>query len=593
MSRVFERLSSGQRINRAADDPAGLAASLSLDLKSRVYTQGIRNANDGISAVNIADGTLNELSNVLGRLSELATSAANGSLSRIQRLTLDTEATQLTSEFNRLLSSTEFNGQKILDGSFAQLAVQLGFGTNESLRVGIGSKLAQRRGDGSFTGEAASFGVSDASGTQVSGDFNGDGFLDVALATLWPGQVDILYGTGDGTFNTATVTMNGGVAIVSDLAVADVDNDGRDDLIGNRGGTLSLIRGSASGLGSASTVATGISDFVVADFNGDGRADIVSSSGSSISFWSGLGTGSFSAGATTSAGLTVSALVSGDFNGDGIVDVAATNGTAVRVLTGTSSGTFALGASSTVTSLNVGNLKARDLNHDGIDDLVWGDGTHLRVSMGSSGGAFGSTQSYATSSIASDFSIVDVNGDGNLDLARANSSNGVSYLLNDGAGGFNDQRTFATTVSALTTLAAGDFNGDGVVDFLALSEDPAFTGYRFYSQNTTNSTSIARLDLTTAANARSSLSTIDRISARLAQERGQLGASLSRLSSALNTLTSQRDETSAASSRIRDADIGAEASERVRLSIVQSAATSLLAQANLAPQIALSLLRSA
>jgi len=508
-----------------------------------VYTQGIRNANDGISAVNIADGTLNELSNVLGRLSELATSAANGSLSRIQRLTLDTEATQLTSEFNRLLSSTEFNGQKILDGSFAQLAVQLGFGTNESLRVGIGSKLAQRRGDGSFTGEAASFGASDASGTQVSGDFNGDGFLDVALTTFFPGQVQIMYGTGDGTFNTAIVTMNGaGFANFGDLAVADVDNDGRDDLIGNRGGTLSLSRGSALGLGSASTVATGISDFVVADFNGDGRADIVSSSGSSISFWSGLGTGSFSAGATTSAGLTVSALVSGDFNGDGIVDVAATNGTAVRVLTGTSSGTFALGASSTVTSLNVGNLKARDLNHDGIDDLVWGDGTHLRVSMGSSGGAFGSTQSYATSSIASDFSIVDVNGDGNLDLARANSSNGVSYLLNDGAGGFNDQRTFATTVSALTTLAAGDFNGDGVVDFLALSEDQAFTGYRFYSQNTTNSTSIARLDLTTAANARSSLSTIDRISARLAQERGQLGASLSRLSSALNTLTSQRDE---------------------------------------------------
>ena len=92
LGRTTERLSSGQPINRARDDAAGLAISSTLGAKSRVYTQAIRNGNDAISALSIADGTYNQLSDILIRTRELATQSSNGSFSLTQRLSLDKEA---------------------------------------------------------------------------------------------------------------------------------------------------------------------------------------------------------------------------------------------------------------------------------------------------------------------------------------------------------------------------------------------------------------------------------------------------------------------------------------------------------------------
>src|SRR4051812_31159725 len=96
LSRSFERLSSGLRINRPSDDAAGLAISAGLDIDARVFTQGVRNVNDGISLLNIAEGALDELSNVVLRLRELATQSANGALASQQRSALDQEAQDLT-----------------------------------------------------------------------------------------------------------------------------------------------------------------------------------------------------------------------------------------------------------------------------------------------------------------------------------------------------------------------------------------------------------------------------------------------------------------------------------------------------------------
>ena len=119
VGKALQRLSSGLRINSASDDAAGLSIASSLDAKSRIYTQAIRNANDGISALNIAEGTTSQLSNIVTRLKELATQSANGSFSTKQRLALDKENEQLTLEFNRLTASTSFNGLNLLDGALA------------------------------------------------------------------------------------------------------------------------------------------------------------------------------------------------------------------------------------------------------------------------------------------------------------------------------------------------------------------------------------------------------------------------------------------------------------------------------------------
>src|SRR3954451_10158226 len=110
LGQTFERLSSGQRINKASDDAAGLAIADSLKANQRVASVAIRNASDGISTIAIADSALGEIGNVLSRLAELAEQSANGTYSTTQRSALNNEFSALASEIERIAVTTEFNG---------------------------------------------------------------------------------------------------------------------------------------------------------------------------------------------------------------------------------------------------------------------------------------------------------------------------------------------------------------------------------------------------------------------------------------------------------------------------------------------------
>lgn len=126
LSGVYERLSSGQRINKAADDAAGLAIADSLRAQQKVASVAIRNANDGISTIAIADGALSEIGGVLSRLGELAEQSANGVFSATQRSALQNEFSALGSEIERIAMTTQFNGVKLLSGN-AGMSLQVGF----------------------------------------------------------------------------------------------------------------------------------------------------------------------------------------------------------------------------------------------------------------------------------------------------------------------------------------------------------------------------------------------------------------------------------------------------------------------------------
>src|SRR5206468_9488017 len=117
LSGNFRRLSTGLRISTAADDAAGLAISERLRSQVRSLEQAKRNANDGISFVQTAEGALNEVSSILTRLRELSIQSANGSVSNQDKQTLNEEFQSLVNEVNRIGRSTEFNGIKLLDGS--------------------------------------------------------------------------------------------------------------------------------------------------------------------------------------------------------------------------------------------------------------------------------------------------------------------------------------------------------------------------------------------------------------------------------------------------------------------------------------------
>ncbi|MCB0333660.1 MAG: hypothetical protein KDD55_09190, partial [Bdellovibrionales bacterium] len=120
LSQLFERLGSGQRINRASDDAAGLAISESLNVKSRVFQRAKLNVNDGVSVLNTADGALGQMSSLLERMAQLAEQAANGSLTFSQRKSLQQEYAALDQEIRRITESTTFNGMHLLKGDYSQ-----------------------------------------------------------------------------------------------------------------------------------------------------------------------------------------------------------------------------------------------------------------------------------------------------------------------------------------------------------------------------------------------------------------------------------------------------------------------------------------
>ena len=131
-----EKLSSGYRINRASDDAAGLAIADSLKADQKIASVAIRNANDGISSIAIADGALSQVSDVLTRLAELAEQSANGVYSTDQRSALQNEFSALGSEIQRIALTTEFDGVKLLSGG-AGITLQVGFDSNADSQIAI------------------------------------------------------------------------------------------------------------------------------------------------------------------------------------------------------------------------------------------------------------------------------------------------------------------------------------------------------------------------------------------------------------------------------------------------------------------------
>ena len=139
LNKSMQRLSSGLRINSAKDDAAGLAISNRMTAQIRGLNQAARNANDGISLAQTAEGALDETTNILQRMRELSIQSANDTNTATDRASLQSEVNQLISELDRISSSTSFNGKKMLDGSFSGAKFQVGAEANQTISVSISS----------------------------------------------------------------------------------------------------------------------------------------------------------------------------------------------------------------------------------------------------------------------------------------------------------------------------------------------------------------------------------------------------------------------------------------------------------------------
>lgn len=173
LAESMQRLSSGLRINSAKDDAAGLAISDRMTSQIRGLTQAARNANDGISLAQTAEGAMQEATNILQRIRELAVQSANDSNSLTDRKSLQKEVSQLQAELNRIAESTEFNNKTLLDGTFTSALFQVGANKGQTIAVSLSAARATDMGDyqiQSNTKDVTAAVVADGQNLVVSGN---------------------------------------------------------------------------------------------------------------------------------------------------------------------------------------------------------------------------------------------------------------------------------------------------------------------------------------------------------------------------------------------------------------------------------------
>jgi hypothetical protein len=328
----------------------------------------------------------------------------------------------------------------------------------------------------------------------ATGDFNGDGKLDLVVPNTISGTVSILLGNGDGTFKAGPsyTVGQGSFYQFFDVAVADFNGDGKlDFVVANfNGNNVTVFLGNGDGTFQAGVnydVGTNPTSVAVADFNGDGKLDLAVSNQNcnggttscttgTISILLGNGDGTFAAHADYDAGTDPNWVTVGDFNGDGKLDLAVANGqgacpgcqSGFSILLGNGDGTFQAPAMNPG-GVNPASIATADLNSDGKLDLVLVDNIGaFYVFLGNGDGTFqtANTVSYITDSFPwGSIGIGDFTGDGNLDVVIANSgSNDVEIFPGNGDGTFQSSPLHFSTGSFPQGVAIGDFNQDGRLD---------------------------------------------------------------------------------------------------------------------------------
>ena len=321
--------------------------------------------------------------------------------------------------------------------------------------------IALGKGDGSFAASTA-YQVGASPASVAIGDFNGDGSLDLAVANSQDASVSVLLGNGDGSFQAAISYAVGNVPTW--IAVSDVNGDGVLDLIvaNSSDNTISVLLGNGDGTFQTqltSPTGAGPLQLAVADVNADGYPDVMTANSidSTVSVLLGNGDGTFSLPTAYPTGTNPHYVSVADFNGDGIPDLAVTNynDATVSVFLGNGDGTFQTQTTFAV-GQNPGQIAVADFNRDGSPDLAVANEGAKSVSFlsGNGDGTFAPQVSYAAGANPSGVVAADFNGDGLTDLAIPNNLNGASGVVNLLLG----DQTVQVAASNVRLIGAGTHN---------------------------------------------------------------------------------------------------------------------------------------
>lgn len=272
---ALARLSSGLRINSAKDDAAGLAISERFTAQIRGLNQAIRNANDGVSLAQTAEGALGETGNLLQRMRELAIQSANSTNSASDRAALNSEVNQLKAELDRIANTTEFNGLKLLDGTFTSQSFQVGANANQTIAFSVAgattsdlannnvtavSSTTANQGSASTTAAAATLPANNTVATQT---------LTIS-GTLGSGTVSVTQGDSAFTIAAAVNAQEASTGVTADASNSAIISS----LSANGTVTLTLGSGSTTATISAAVTTTDLSALATEVNNNSGTTGI-------------------------------------------------------------------------------------------------------------------------------------------------------------------------------------------------------------------------------------------------------------------------------------------------------------------------------
>ena len=644
---AMERLSSGLRINNAKDDAAGLAISTRFETQTRGLNQAIRNANDGISLAQTAEGSMSEMSSILQRMRELAVQSANDSNSDADRVSLQAEVDQLYAELDRISSTTEFNGVKLLDGTAGARSLQVGANANQSIDFSLDSVTTTALNLNGFSalGELNSGRISTttllmSTGSAFSvtagaisingialGSFNGstgntlttvENFFNAKTAQT--GVTATAYNVYEGgggvtgvtsgalVINSTTVTKSANMTelvdnINRDIAgiTAKLSSEGGLILSNDTGNTIIISSGTATDLTDAGLTAGTYGGYLgLKHASGEdisltidesiGTIDTLQAFGLSLSD----GADKLVGGAVTGTYIQTSDLIK--INDVNIGEVK--NGVSTASITAADVA-FAINAVSAQTGVTA--TATTEARYVITNSLIVAN-----TAFSINGVTVSTSSSQTMSGLVTAINSAGIQGV----IAETEASTGYLKLTSNSGVSINVVTSNAVSlVGDLGVATAISLTTDNIVRGKITLEGEDGKTVRIESGASTESNRVAALDklglvelggsatavglglsVTDKASANNAIERIDEALGKLSSNRGTLGALQNRLASTISNLENVSQNLSAANSRIRDADFAAETANLTKSQILQQAGIAMLSQANASGQGVLSLL---
>ncbi len=546
LSKSTQRLSSGLRVNSAADDAAGLAIRELMRADIQVLNQGVRNASDAISMIQTAEGAMNVIDEKLVRMKELAEQAATGTYTTAQREIMDSEYQAMAAEIDRIANATRFNGVQLLDGTLHSFhdgsGMKIHFGTGNSsaedyyfidmgdMRATAATGLRVGNSDLREVWRTTSLNASSATTKLEEGASSTSGVFGIQFSSGLDANNDPVWGF------YGYVAVNPTSQSLSDL-VAEINK-----------GTQATGTVSFGSLTSAQLSTQAITL--------NGQVFTFSTAGATNTYSGTTGTVGITLGSTTSIAYQFAAELNNNYASTGVF--AAVDGTTVHLYSVefgedgnliTMSGTTA-GLTFSGNNLNGGGDKV--LTADAWYDNDTGE-YELQIKM-------------------------DIGGD----------SRQIRLFSLTTTGGAGDVIGSTATVGYLGTLTTGNSGLGFISNYATTDSDLEWSE----AQNGSGNTTWDGADIRTQSAAQLALAALDEAISNKDIRRAELGAFSNRLENTITNLQIQAENLQAAESRISDVDVATEMTEFTKNNILAQAAVAMLAQANSLPQLALQLLGS-